>query len=110
MVVVIIFGVLFSSIPVASWKVPSELRWLFYMSVNFWSISGSIMTHLNPSVYDNSRECMDMFTCLASDGQVLGSLLGFPQLSTPFLGAAVLSLLIVVGIFVEYLYLRHRRR
>ena len=111
MSVFVLINLLFSSVPIASWKMPSGMRWLMYLSINFYAVSGSVMTHFDPDgVYDNSESCSDLLTCLATDGRMTAHFLGFAQMSNQYLSFGVLIAINAVGAALEYLCLLLRKR
>jgi len=105
---VLLFSFLFSSMPIASWKFPTALRWLVYGSINFWAMSGAIMNHFDQ--YDNSEDCHDFVTCMISDGRFIVYFMGFAQESNQFQSLMVLTGFFVILVGVEYQCLLFRRR
>ena len=108
--VVLVASFFFSGCIVASWKLPISIRWIMYLSVTFWAVSGSVMTQFDDSVYDNSESCHDFISCVVSDGRFVTHSLGFAQITTSNLSLIVLTGTSVVLAVVEYGCLAYRRR
>jgi hypothetical protein len=97
---------LFSSVPLASWKLPSYLRWMCVLSVDFWAISGAVINQYNGNNYDNAEDCNDFLTCLLSDGSFIVRFLGFAPLSSSFRALGILTGWFISLVFLELYLLR----
>jgi hypothetical protein len=106
----LLVSAVFNSIGVPSNQLPDSLLFLFQMSINFWAISGAVVNQYNADNYSNLGQCFDFFTCLASEGPVIGQVLGFSPLSNGTCALAVLTLLFAVLVLLEcaLLYIRSR--
>ena len=100
---------LMSSTFVASYKYPVEIRWIHYFSIDFWAISGAVMNQLDDEVnYSNAEDCFDFVSCLASDGGLIVSVLGFSGMSTSFFALGILTTWFIVFLALEQWMLHYR--
>ena len=98
----------FSSVPIASRKVPPGLRWLFLLSIFFWAVSGAVLNQFDPDNYSNDDKCFDFVTCLLSDGAFIVHFLGFAPMSTTFRAIGILTGVFILLVAAEYILLRYQ--
>lgn len=84
-------------------KVPIYIRWLFYFSTGFWSVSGISLVHFeNGSLFDASVPCSSLHSCILQDGAFLGRYFGYTPISTSRLAYQVLLGCVAAFFLLEY--------
>ena len=96
-VLILVYALLFSGVGVSTNKPPEGIRWLYWFSINFWGVSGSVLRQFDSDVYSNTEFCTDLVACLSTDGNTIVRGLGFAPMSNTIRALIVLSL--VLGFF-----------
>ncbi len=107
---VVAFNGLMSGAFISPNKLPMYLRWIFYVSTGFWSVSGISLVHFEDgTLFDASVPCSSLVSCLLQDGAFLGRVFGFTPISTPRLAYQVLLGCLVAYFVLEYamMYRKH---
>ena len=105
---VLLINAVFSSLFVSSHKFPREAQFLFLLSINFWALSGAALNIFNDDNYNDGRTCVDLLSCVLSDGNVAGRTMGFAPLSSSYRALGILTAVFIalIGIECGLLYLR----
>lgn len=104
------FNGLMSGAVISPNKLPMYLRWIFYVSTGFWSVSGISLVHFeNGTLFDASVPCSSLVSCILQDGAFLGRVFGFTPISTSRLAYQVLMGCVVAFFVLEYamMYRKH---
>jgi len=84
-------------------KLPVYIRWLSFLSVGFWSVTGTMLVHFEEgSLYDVSDICRSLETCILQDGVFLARALGYTPIGSISLSYVVLSSMFVCLFATEY--------
>lgn len=106
----LLINAVFSSAFIPSNSFPESLNFLFYVSATFWALSGAVLNIFNDADYGQDRHCFDFFSCVFSDGNVAGRVLGFSPLSNSYRALGVLTCVLACLVFTESLLLYVRCR
>ena len=102
----LLFAFMFNGVVLSENKVPSYLRWMFWFSINFWAIGGSVMHHFDDDTY-SADACTDLVSCLLSDGTVLVRILGYAPTVNSYRALGILTGLFACLVLLEYADLRY---
>lgn len=92
-----------SGVMVSPNELPVYIRWLTFLSVGWWSISGTVLVHLEQgSLFDESDICSSLQTCILQDGVFLARSLGYTPIGSTRLSYVVLLLMFVALFSAEY--------
>jgi len=108
-VIVACFNGVMSGVLISPNKVPMYIRWMFYVSTGFWSVSGISLVHFkNGSLFDASVPCSSLHSCILQDGAFLARLFGYTPISTSRLAYQVLLGCFAAFFLLEYAMM-HRK-
>ena len=97
------FSLLLSGVMVSPSELPNYIRWLTFLSVGWWSISGTLLVHLEQgSLFDKTDICSSLQTCILQDGVFLAHSLGYRPIGSTTSSYAVLLAMFVVLFSTEY--------
>jgi len=99
---VLLINAVFSGVFVTSNQLPDAL---FYMSITFWALSGSVLNIFEDGSYSENMKCLDLISCVLSDGNAVGRVLGFSPMSNSYRALAVLSIVFACLVVMEGLLL-----
>lgn len=88
-------------------KVPIYLRWVMYLSMTFYGVSGSqlsVMEHTKPS----EEQCLSMVSCITSDPSFIANLSGFSSVTSVHRSIVCLTMAVALLAALEYLFLVKR--
>ena len=103
----IFFSLICSGIFVNPAKVPIYLRWIMYLSIIFYGVSGSqlsVMEHAKPS----EDQCLSLVSCITSDPSFIANLSGFSSVTSVYLSIVCLIVTVVLLAALEYIFLVKR--
>ncbi len=84
-------------------ELPVYIRWLSFLSVGWWSISGTMLVHLEQgNLFDESDICSSLQSCILQDGVFLAHYLGFKPIGSTRLSYVVLLSMFVVLFATEF--------
>ena len=108
-VMFLVYAFIFNGVCMSTNKPPEFLRWLYWFSINFWGISGSVIRQFDSDVYSNTEYCSDLIACLVSDNNNIIRNLGFAPLSNTVRALNILTCVFVAFWLLEFAILHHRR-
>ena len=82
-------------------KVPTYLRWIMYLSIGFWGISGAELTQLM-YVSISEEQCLTLISCIMLNRNFIASFTGFAAVTSPTLSMAALFIGSILLVFIEY--------
>lgn len=86
--------------------IPHYLHWIMYLSFNFWSLSGVVLSQLQHFVVGN--QSLTLASRLAYDPNLLAQLSGYTTVTTAQKSMVALILAIILLLLPEYLFLMKR--
>ena len=100
-VLFIFLSILFSGFFVNVNNVPEYLRWLVYLSLTFWGLSGAALNQLQFNSNFGEDPCLSFATCISFDRNFLARYFGYTPTTTALLSMLVLLIWVVVFFLLE---------
>lgn len=89
-VLFVFVSILFSGFFVNVNNVPESLRWLGYLSLTFWGLSGAVLNQLQFNENFGEDPCLSFVTCIGYDRDFLARYFGYTPTTTTLLSMVVL--------------------
>lgn len=97
-------GVIVSGFFVNPRKIPDSLRWIMYLSLSFWAISGAELTHI-ANVPIGEGQCLTIISCIMLNQSTFAQYLGFTAVTTAQLSMLALFIGLLLLVLIEYCFL-----
>jgi len=113
-VLFVAYSILMSGALMSPNKLPPPIRWLTFLSIGFWSISGINLVHFAKGSMFNNGDiiCTSLESCILQDGSFLARLFGYTPLGSTRSSYVVLLSSFIVLFVMEFamMYRKHGKK
>ena len=103
------FGILMSGGLISPHKLPPYIRWLSFLSLAFWSVSGISLVHFEQETYLALGDvCSSLQSCILQSGAFLARVIGYSPISTTRMSYIMLLSIFFALFLVEYVLMVRR--
>lgn len=103
------FGIVMSGGFVSPNKLPPYIRWLYFLSLAFWAISGISLVHFEQETYLESGDiCSSLLSCIIQDGSFMAHAIGYAPISSTRMSYIMLLSIFFALFLVEYVLMVRR--
>ncbi len=103
------FGVVTSGGIISPNKLPPYIRWLSFLSLAFWAVSGISLVHFEQETYLEFGDiCSSLLSCIIQDGSFMAHAIGYAPISSTRMSYIMLLSIFFALFLLEYVLMVRR--